>query len=41
MQNYVADDIVMILQLVDDVTVDGVDTLHVRRMTCSWSYKYK
>jgi hypothetical protein len=27
--------------LMDDVTVDDMDTLHVKRMTCSRSYKYK
>jgi hypothetical protein len=35
MQNYVADNVVVIWQLVDDVTVDDMDTLHVKRMHCS------
>jgi hypothetical protein len=30
MQDYVAHDIVMIYQLVDDVTVDNVNILHVK-----------
>jgi hypothetical protein len=41
MQDYVTDDVVLIWQLVDDVVVDDVDTLHVKRMTYSGLYKYK
>jgi hypothetical protein len=37
MQDYIADDVVLIWQLVDDVPVDDVDILHVKRMTCSVS----
>jgi hypothetical protein len=37
MQDYVADHVVLIWQLVDDVVVDDVDTLYVKRMTCSGS----
>jgi hypothetical protein len=33
MQDYVADDVVLIWQLVNDVTVDDVDILHINRMT--------
>jgi hypothetical protein len=33
----VAVDVVLIWQLVDDVAVDDVDTLYVKRMTCSGS----
>jgi hypothetical protein len=32
MQDYVADDVVLIWQLVNDVTVDDVDILHIKRM---------
>jgi hypothetical protein len=37
MHDYVTDDVVLIWQLVDNVVVDDVDTLHVKRMTCSES----
>jgi hypothetical protein len=37
MQDYVADDVVLIWQLVDDMPVDDVNTLYVNRMTCSGS----
>jgi hypothetical protein len=37
MQDYVVDDIVLIWQLVDNVVVDDVDILHVKRMTYSGS----
>jgi hypothetical protein len=30
----------MIWQLKDDVTVDDVDALHVKKMNCSESHKY-
>jgi hypothetical protein len=33
MQDYVAYDIVLICQLMDDVTVDGVNILYIKRMT--------
>jgi hypothetical protein len=33
MQDYVTDNIVLICQLVDDLTVDDVDILHIKRMT--------
>jgi hypothetical protein len=32
MQDYVAEDVVLIWQLVNDVTVDDVDILHIKRM---------
>jgi hypothetical protein len=35
MQDYVIDDVVVIRQLVYDMTVDDVDTLHIKRMDCS------
>jgi hypothetical protein len=35
MQDYVADYVMLIWQLVDDVAVDDVDILHVKRMTYS------
>jgi hypothetical protein len=34
-------DVVVICQLMDDVAVDDVDTLHVKRMDCSGSHKYR
>jgi hypothetical protein len=34
-------DVVVIWQLKDDVTIDDVDTLHVKRMDCSESHKYR
>jgi hypothetical protein len=37
MQDYVADDVVLIWQLMDNVVVDDVDILHVKRITCSGS----
>jgi hypothetical protein len=37
MQDYVADDVVLIWQLVDDMPVDDVNTLYVNRMTYSGS----
>jgi hypothetical protein len=40
MEDYVAD-VVVIWQLEDDVAVDDVDTLHVKRMDYSGSHKYK
>jgi hypothetical protein len=40
MEDYVTD-IVVIWQLEYDVTVDDVDTLHVKRMDCSGSHKYR
>jgi hypothetical protein len=33
----VADDVVLIYQLVDDVIADDVDILHVKRITCGES----
>jgi hypothetical protein len=36
-QDYVTDDAILIWQLMDDVTVDDVDILHVKRMTSSGS----
>jgi hypothetical protein len=36
-QDYVTNDVVLIWQLVNDVVVDDVDTLHVKTMTCSGS----
>jgi hypothetical protein len=41
MQNYVTDDVVVIWHLEDDVAVYDVDTLHVKRMDCSGSHKYR
>jgi hypothetical protein len=35
MQDYVIDDVAVIRQLVYDMTVDDVDTLHIKRMDCS------
>jgi hypothetical protein len=40
MEDYVMD-VVVIWQLKDDVTIDDVDTLHVKRMDCSESHKYR
>jgi hypothetical protein len=37
MQDYVADDVVLIWQLMDNVVVDDVDILHAKRITCSGS----
>jgi hypothetical protein len=37
MQGYVTDDVALIWQLVDNVAVDDVDILHVKRMTCNGS----
>jgi hypothetical protein len=38
MQYYVADNIMLIWQLVvDDVLINDVDILHVKRITCNWS----
>jgi hypothetical protein len=37
MQDYVADVVVLIWQLMDDVAVADMDTLHVKRITCSVS----
>jgi hypothetical protein len=34
-------DVVTICHLEDDVTVDHVDTLHIKRMDCSGSHKYR
>jgi hypothetical protein len=36
-QDYVTDDPILIWQLMDDVTIDDVDILHVKRMTSSGS----
>jgi hypothetical protein len=36
-QDYVVDDVVLICQLPDDMAIDDVDILHVKRMTCSRS----
>jgi hypothetical protein len=40
MQDYVTHDVVVIWQLVDDVIVDDVDILYVKRKDCSGSHKY-
>jgi hypothetical protein len=37
MQDYVTDDVVLICQLMDDVVVDDVNTLHIKIMTYSGS----
>jgi hypothetical protein len=37
MQNYVADDVVLIWQLVDDITIDYMDILHIKIITYSGS----
>jgi hypothetical protein len=34
-------DVVVIWQLKDDVAIDDVDTLHVKRIDCSESHKYR
>jgi hypothetical protein len=41
LQNCVVDDVVLICQLVNNVIVDDMDTLLVKRMTYNGSYKYK
>jgi hypothetical protein len=41
MQDYVADDVVMIWHLEDDVAVDDADILYVKRMNFSRSHKYR
>jgi hypothetical protein len=40
MEDYVMD-VVVIWQLKDDVAIDNVDILHVKRMDCSESHKYR
>jgi hypothetical protein len=37
MQDYVADDVVLIWQLMNDMSVNDVDILYVKIMTCSGS----
>jgi hypothetical protein len=37
MQDYVGDDVVLIWQLIDNMAVGDVDTLYVKKMTCSGS----
>jgi hypothetical protein len=41
MQDYMADDVVMIWHLEDDMTVDDVDILHIKRMNFNGSHKYR
>jgi hypothetical protein len=37
MSDYVANDVVWTTQLMDDVIIDDMDILHVKRITCSRS----
>jgi hypothetical protein len=41
MSDYVANDVVWTTQLMDDVIIDDMDILHVKRITRSRSSKYK